>query len=148
MEDPEFWRWVWLFTAVVFLMGEMLNPGSFFLLPFAIGAFVAALLAFLGVDVGWEWAAFVLISIVSALGLRPLAHRLDRDESVDGIGARRLIGQPGTVIEPIEGPADLGMVRINQEEWRALSVDDNPVGAGTAVTIVEVRGTRVVVRPA
>ncbi len=63
VDDPEVWRWIWLATAVVFLLGEMFAFGSFFLLPFAIGAAVAAILAFAGVGVGWEWLAFVVVSL-------------------------------------------------------------------------------------
>ena len=38
MDDPEVWRWIWLVAAVLFAIGEMGSPGSFFLLPFAAGA--------------------------------------------------------------------------------------------------------------
>src|SRR5690606_4830686 len=48
MGSPEFWRWVWLVAAAVFTLGEMAVAGSFFLAPFAIGAAVAAILAFAG----------------------------------------------------------------------------------------------------
>src|SRR5665811_1940166 len=71
VEDPSFWQWVWLGTAVVFAVGEMMNPGSFFLLPFAIGAAVAAILAVLDVNTSIEWVAFIAVSIVFLFGLRP-----------------------------------------------------------------------------
>ena len=50
--SPEFWRWIWLIAMVVFGLGEISIAGSFFLAPFAAGAGVAALLAFVGVPVG------------------------------------------------------------------------------------------------
>ena len=62
MDDPEQWRWVWMVAAVVFLVGEMASPGSFFLLPFAVGAGIAAILAFADVDLVWQWLAFVGLS--------------------------------------------------------------------------------------
>ena len=62
MGSPEFWRWVWLVAAAVFAIGEMAIAGSFFLAPFAIGAVVAAILAFAGVPVGIEWLAFAAVS--------------------------------------------------------------------------------------
>jgi membrane protein implicated in regulation of membrane protease activity len=147
VEDPEFWQWVWLGAAVLFAVGEMVNPGSFFLLPFAIGAAVAAVLAVFNVPVAIGWIAFVTVSIVSLLALRPIAHRLDHDEPVEGIGARRLIGEQGRVIEAIPDDGELGLVRINREQWRAETLEGTALDAGAAVRVVEVRGTRVVVHP-
>ena len=80
--------------------------------------------------------------------MRPLARRLDLGGPSDGIGSRRLIGQGGTVLEPIPaGEHELGLVRVHREEWRAESVDGRAVDAGGAVKVVEQRGTRLVVTP-
>lgn len=147
MEDPEAWQWIWLGAAVLFAVGEMVNPGSFFLAPFAIGAAVAAVLAVFDAPLAATWIAFIAVSVGSALALRPLARRLDQDEPVEGIGARRLIGEQGRVIEAIPGDGDLGLVRINREEWRAETVEKSGLEAGTPVRVVEVRGTRVIVHP-
>lgn len=146
MEEPEAWRWIWLVAGFVFLVGEMASPGSFFLLPFAAGAIVAAVLAFTGVGVAGEWVAFLGVSIAAFAALRPLARRLDREGQQPGIGATRLIGQSGLVLEPIAS-GDLGLVRIHREEWRAEALDGSAIPAGTPVKVVEVRGTRVIVWP-
>lgn len=146
MESPETWRWIWLVAAVVFAVGEMSAAGTFFLLPFAIGAAVASILAFLGVSVGVEWVAFVVVSVGCFLAFRPLAKRLDRDATSEGIGARRLVGQEAIVLEAIEND-ELGMIRVHREEWRAESADRTAIGAGSKVKVVEVRGTRCVVLP-
>lgn len=148
VDSPETWRWIWLGAAVIFLLGEMHFFGSFFLLPFAIGALVAAILAFLGVGVGWEWLAFVVVSGASLACLYPLRHRLDRSRPAEGIGSRRLIGQPALVLQDIPGgPAELGLVRVGREEWRAESRDGRSLPAGTNVRVVDVQGTRVIVWP-
>lgn len=146
MDSPEVWRWIWLGAAVLFGVGEMASAGSFFLLPFALGALVASILALLGVAVGLEWLAFVLVSLASFIALRPIARRLDRDEPTEGIGAKRLIGELAHVLQDIPGGLhELGVVRIHREEWRAESVDGTPVPAGSTVRVVDLRGTRVVV---
>jgi membrane protein implicated in regulation of membrane protease activity len=146
VEEPETWRWIWLVTAFVFTVGEMASPGSFFLLPFAAGAVVAAVLAFAGVGVAGEWVAFIGVSVAVFAGLRPLARRLDQQGQTAGIGATRLAGQQGVVLEEIAA-GDLGLVRIHREEWRAESLDGSAIAAGTPVRVVEIRGTRVVVWP-
>ena len=72
MEDPETWRWIWLATAVIFVLGEMAIAGSFFLAPFAVGAAVAACWPSSTSSLGGQWLAFVGISVGSFAGLRPL----------------------------------------------------------------------------
>lgn len=146
MDEPEQWRWIWLGAAVLFGLGEMATPGAFFLAPFAIGAVVAAALAFADVPLAGEWAAFVGISLASLVALRPLARRLDRHGGSDGVGSRRLIGRHGTVLTAIT-PGELGVVRVDREEWRAESSDRSPIPEGAAVLVTEVQGTRVIVTP-
>jgi membrane protein implicated in regulation of membrane protease activity len=145
MDSPEQWRWVWTIAMAVFAVGEMATPGSFFLAPFAVGALVAAILAFADVGVAAEWAVFLVVSIATLRALRPLARRLNRKALDDGVGARRLTGGQATVLRDIPGGDELGMVRIDREEWRAQSYDGSPIGAGTAVRVADVQGTRVIV---
>ena len=146
MDNPETWRWIWLATAVIFAIGEMASAGTFFLAPFAVGAGVAAVLAFADVGLTAEWAAFVGVSVATFASLRPLARKLDRGEPTDGIGSKRLIGQTATVLEPIpEGNQELGLVRVHREDWRAQTVDGSAAPAGAVVHVVEQRGTRLVV---
>jgi membrane protein implicated in regulation of membrane protease activity len=144
MDEPESWRWVWVGAALVFGLGEMSTPGSFFLAPFGVGALVAAVLAFADVSVGIEWLAFVVVSVACLFALRPLARRLDREATADGIGSRRLIGRDGVVLEAIP-VGDLGVVRVDREEWRAVTVDRRALEVGAAITVTAVEGTKVVV---
>lgn len=145
MDSPEQWRLVWAVTAAVFAVGEMATPGSFFMAPFAVGALVAAILAFAGVSVAVEWIVFLVVSVITLAALRPLARRLDRNALDHGVGSRRLTGSRATVVGDIPGGTDLGLVRIDREEWRAQSSDGTPIPAGTTVRVAEVQGTRVIV---
>lgn len=147
MDDPQTWQWVWLLGALVFAVGEMANPGTFFLAPFAVGALAAAGVGLLDAPLAVEWAVFVAVSIASLFALRPLARRLDRGANDDGIGARRLLGQEATVVTEIPGSGDtgLGLVRVGREEWRAESTDGSTIPTGAQVRVADIRGTRVVV---
>lgn len=145
--EPETWRWIWLLAAVVFGVGEMAAAGSFFLAPFALGALVAAILAFVGVSLGIEWAVFLGVSIVSFLAMRPLARRLDQDNRSAGIGANRLLGQRAQVTEAIGNGHLPGMVLLGGEHWRAETADGSEIAVNTPVVITDIRGTRVVVTP-
>ena len=146
--DPETWRWIWLGATVAFALGEIAIAGTFFLAPFAVGAGLAAVLAFAGVAVGIQWAVFVGVSVAAFLALRPIARRLDAEGPMLGIGAHRQVGERARVIEAIGGSHELGTVLLGREQWRAESADGHPIAAGTAVVVVEVRGTRVLVEAA
>jgi membrane protein implicated in regulation of membrane protease activity len=147
VEDPESWRWIWMAVAAAFLIGEMVTPGSFFLLPFGVGALAACVTAFADGGVGLQWFLFVVVSLgVTALFI-PLRRRLDEDEPVDGIGARRLLNQEAVVVRAVEPGVDgVGRVRIGREEWRAESANRVGIPEGAVVKVVDVRGTGVVVR--
>jgi membrane protein implicated in regulation of membrane protease activity len=146
VDDPEVWRWIWLAVAVTFGLAELASAGAFFMLPFAVGAAAAAVLAFLGLALGLQWLVFLAVSIALLAGLRPLAAKLARDHPAEGIGSKRLIGQHGTVLTEIDaGHQELGLVRLQREEWRAESIDGSALPVGAEVRVVEQRGTRVVV---
>jgi membrane protein implicated in regulation of membrane protease activity len=143
--DPETWRWIWLVLAVAGIVGEIATAGTFFLFPFGLGAVIAAILAFAGVDVVYQWVAFVLVSIGAFAATRPLVRRLDRS-GPSGVGAQRWVGQQGIVLRAIPNEHEAGLVRIGGEEWRAQS-RSGAVPAGSTVLVVEVVGTRLVVLP-
>ncbi len=150
MDNPAVWAGIFLAISAGFGIGEIAMAGSFFLLPFAVGALVAAIVSLVGAPVGLSFPLFLAVSFATFLGMRPLAKRLDADTpDVAGIGSNRLVGMTGSVIEAIPPtPGDAGMVRIGPEEWRADTAEDVSLPIGLKVRVLEVRGTRLVVEPA
>ena len=144
MEDIEFWLWLWVGAAVVLGIGEMVTAG-FFLLPFAMAAVVAALLALVGVHPIIQLVSFALFSVIALVGLRRFAKK-DQDV-LHPVGAKRYVDAKGTVTEAIERHAGTGRVRVETEQWRATTDLDDVIEAGTPVTVVDVRGARLVVEP-
>lgn len=149
MDDAQVWASVWLGLAAVFGVGELLVAGSFFLIPFAIGALAAALLTFI---TGWVWiglVTFLFGSLAAFIAMRPLAKRMDDAMGNPmGVGANRLIGDIGSVSEGIPaGHGMTGMVNVQAEVWNAECTTGSALPAGSQVRVVEVRGTRVLVEP-
>lgn len=147
LQSPETWRWLWLVGAAVLAAGELLTPATFFFLPFAIGALCAAVLAWLGFGLGWEWLGFTAVSIAAFAGLWPLGRRLERaDEQQEGVGATRWVGQEARVVHEIAA-GGIGTVRLEREEWRAESLTGATIRAGSTVVVTRIAGTRLVVVP-
>ena len=128
---------------MVLAVGEIFTAG-FFLLPFAVGGAVAALLAWMNVLVGWQWVAFFVVSIGTLMYLQRFIHKQDVADT-KSIGANRYLNMPAIVLEQVDPVSGAGRVRVESEEWRATS-DGDVIEPGTPVTITEVRGTRLVVR--
>jgi membrane protein implicated in regulation of membrane protease activity len=146
--DPETWRWIWVGAVVVFTIGEIGVAGSLFFLPFAIGAAVAAVVAFAGGAIPLEWLAFVGVSGISMALLWPVGRRIDRNAPTHKVGANRWVGKEAVVVSTIPaGAGSTGMVRVDREEWRAESLTSAAIASGSTVLVSRVDGTRLVVLP-
>lgn len=137
------WFWVWATLAAFLFVAEIFTAG-FFMLPFGIGAAVAALLEYLDVGVGWQWVAFIAVSTISLVLLRRFADRVTHEPPVK-MGVDRLIGMTGIVTEELTPHSAKGKVRVDREEWRADGPDAGPVAVGTTVRVEAVEGTHLIV---
>ena len=138
---------VWLVAAAVFGVGEM-HTGGFYLLPFAIGAALAAVLSLLGVGVLLSVLAFVLVSLMVIGTLRPVAHRHRRLPPPIRTGAAALVGRRAMVLERIANDEGVGCVKIEGGEvWTARSLDDEVIEVGQRVEVVDIKGATALVMP-
>jgi membrane protein implicated in regulation of membrane protease activity len=144
--DAEQWRWIWIGAAVILSIGELLTVG-FFLLPFAVGAVAAAILAFMGVSVPIQLVTFVVISVIFLAVLQRFAKHEQESNVPAQAGADRYVGRNAIVLQPVRQFDTSGMVKMGTEEWRATVDSDIELPKGAVVKIVEVRGTRFVVEP-
>ena len=144
VDDIEVWRWIWVGAFVVLGIGEMITAGLF-MLPFAIGAGAAAILAWFEVAIWVQLVAFLIVSVAALWGMRRFAWR--SGEPSYAVGAKRYVDAVGTVTEDIDRVAGTGRVRLDTEQWRATTDADSAITAGTEVIVVDVRGARLVVEP-
>ena len=137
-------EWVlWLIAAVVLAVGEVLTMG-FFLAPFAVGALVAALISALGGGFVVSGLAFLVVSAIAFLALRPIARRHMKLPAELRTGTAALVGKTGTVVETIN--AESGCVRIDGEIWTARPYDeDETYEAGQRVHVLQIRGATALV---
>jgi membrane protein implicated in regulation of membrane protease activity len=143
---PSAWQVIWVIAAAVFSLMEMRHVRLFFL-PMAIGAGVAAALAFAGVSLGVEWVAFIVVSLITNFALRPLAHRVGRTSAQLTEGSNRWVGQEGLVLEDVPAHGWGGWVQVGREKWRAASGLAATIPAGAHVLVTEMDGAHIVVLP-
>lgn len=145
LDAIDFGLLLWLVVATMAGIGEMLS-GAMYLLPFVIGALVAAVLVAVGADMVWSLVVFGLISLASLVLLRRLAIVGDSEPSTVRAGGARYAGALGVVTSDISS-AGAGQIRIETESWRALGASDQKIAAGAKVRVVGVRGNAMVVEP-
>ncbi len=68
-------------------------------------------------------------------------------EVLHPVGAKRYVDARGAVTEAIDRHTGVGRVRVETEQWRATTDLDGVIEVGTPVTVVDVRGARLVVEP-
>jgi membrane protein implicated in regulation of membrane protease activity len=139
--------WIlWLIAAGLLGVGEM-HQGGFYLLPFALGAALAAVVSLLGVGAPLAAIVFVLASVIVIGALRPVARRHRRLPPAIRTGAAALVGRRAMVLERIANDEGVGCVRIEGGEvWTARSYDeDEVIAAGERVEVVEIRGATALV---
>ncbi|HXE44728.1 MAG TPA: NfeD family protein [Conexibacter sp.] len=136
---------IWILVAVAFGVGEVLTT-SLVLAPFAVGASLAALVAALGGGTVGSWFAFLLVSLLFLLVVRPIARAHMHTPAQLRTGTAALIGRRAIVLERIANDEGVGCVRVEGEVWTARAYDEESViEAGTPVQIVEIRGATALV---
>ena len=142
MMKIEIW-WIWMIIAALFIVGEIFTQG-FFILWFGVGAAAAGILSLLGLGIGWQLAAFVVVSGVLFIVSRRFAEKFSKKQP-PGIGADRFIGLEGIVLEEINNVKNTGQIRVQKDEWRADSATGEIIPKGKRVKVARMDGTHLVV---
>jgi membrane protein implicated in regulation of membrane protease activity len=138
--------WVlWIAAGCVLAVGEMLTL-SFFLAPFAGGAFLAGIAAAVGAGPAVSLVVFIVASTLLLTVARPIARSHRRMPAALRTGTAALIGRPAVVIERIANDEGVGCVKIDGEIWTARAFDEQSViQPGTRVEVLEIRGATALV---
>ncbi len=137
---------IWIIISIVCLILE-LSSGDFFILCFAIGAAVAAIIAGCGFSLTWQIIIFAIISALSLLLVRPkLLKKLHKPNKERLSNAEALIGQTGRVSEEIDANG-FGRVAIDGDDWKARSSDGSAIEKGARVRVVKMDSIILTVKP-
>ena len=137
---------IWVIISIVCLILE-LSSGDFFILCFAIGAAVAAIIAGCGLSLTWQIILFAIISILSLLLVRPaLIKKLHKPNRERLSNAEAMVGQEGRVSEAIEA-GGYGRVAIDGDDWKALSADGSAIAKDTRVRVTKMDSIILTVEP-
>ncbi|MBK8465177.1 MAG: NfeD family protein [Chloracidobacterium sp.] len=141
--------WIlWLVLAVGLIIAETFTLG-FVLLWFGIGAFAAAVVAFAGLGLAWQFAAFAVVSIALTAMSRTIFSKYfpHGDNNAMKSGVDSLPGKIGTVSTASNGALNEAAVKVFGSTWTAFPIDgETALTAGEKVEVVEVKGSSLYVR--
>jgi inner membrane protein len=139
--------WYWWALAAVLLVFEMLLPGVVFLFV-TIGALASGAFLLVVSDLSLELQLFVfaVVSVASAVVLRPTLKRLQQGRPADAnLNARgdSLVGRTIILDQPILGGH--ARVKVGDGSWTVTGPD---MAAGSRVRVAAISGNELRVEPA
>ena len=140
------WK-VWVIAAIVLFIAEIVIPG-FLVACFGVGCLASAVVAAVDLGLKWQLLAFSIGTLVVYFTIRPLflKHFYNKVSPVK-TNVDALVGIVGVVTETLDADAHTGRVKVRGEDWRGVAADESVIEAGRKVEVVQVDGTKLVVRP-
>ena len=134
----------WLIVAAVALVVEIISLGLSSIW-FTGGGIVAAIIAYAGGPLWLQVVAFVGVSTILLLLIRPFAKKYlaigNEKTNIDS-----MIGKIEKILVTVDNNAGTGMLKIGDVEWRAVSDDGSVIPDGTLVKISRIEGTKLYVK--
>ena len=135
----------WLVITVVFALIELATVGLV-TIWFAVGGFIAIILALAGAGLPAQVAVFVLVSVVCIAAVRPIAAKHFNNNltktNIDSVIGKKLIVKTG-----IDNMKNSGKVELEGSIWLARSTDDNiTIEEGEEVVVEKIVGNKLIVK--
>jgi membrane protein implicated in regulation of membrane protease activity len=145
------WFWIlWCILGAVLIVAEIFTTG-FVLLWFGIGALLAGLASFIGIEsLGIQFLIFAGTSIALTAASRTIfLNYFSRDKPENALrsGVDGLPGKVGTVVSSSKGALNEGAVKVFGSTWTAYPAPgEEPLEAGERVCVESVEGASIYVR--
>jgi membrane protein implicated in regulation of membrane protease activity len=140
---PAYVSFFWLIVGIILLLLEIGTPGLFFFISLAAGAFFAALCAFLNFSLEVQCVTAATISLVTFWILRWYVTKKFNHSHKTNTDA--LIGKEAIIIIQIT-PHTIGRIKIQGEEWPAITKENISLSKGTVVRVIAIQGNKLIVR--
>lgn len=133
---------VWFVVIAVGIIVES-QTAALVSIWFSLSSAVAMVCALADLSIYIQVAVFSVITIIMIFATRPLAKKLNAKGGLK-TNVDKLIGMVATVIEDIE-PDQKGVVKVDFQEWSAISFKNQLIEKGTKVVVKTVSGNKLIV---
>lgn len=108
-----------------------------------IGLIFAAIGNYFGLEVKWQILLFAFGVALTYFLIRPIINRKDKVKT----NQDALINKNGTVTEEIHPVKNSGRIKIDGDDWKAKSLNNEIIQIGTIVTVVKIESIVLIVKP-
>ena len=141
----EVWHY-WVIIALVFVIVEMFTTG-FAVMCISFGCLFGAVASALDWDIKWQLLAFAVGTVLAFLTVRPLVYKFFYKKGQEvKTNVDALVGRRAIVTERIEGELHAGRVKIDGDDWKAVSTDTEPIEVGATVEVTAINSVILTVK--
>ena len=141
----EVWHY-WVIIALVFVIVEMFTSG-FAVMCISFGCLFSAVASALDWELKWQLLVFAVGTALAFMTVRPLVYKFFYKKGQEvKTNVDALVGRRAIVTERIEGELHAGRVKIDGDDWKAVSLDTEPIEVGTAVEITAINSVILTVK--
>lgn len=141
----EIWH-IWVIIALVFVIVEMFTTG-FAVMCISFGCLFGAGASALDWDIKWQLLVFAVGTALAFLTVRPLVYKFFYKKGQEvKTNVDALVGRRAIVTERIEGELHAGRVKVDGDDWKAVSTDTEPIEVGEAVEITAINSVILTVK--
>ena len=127
---------IWIIVALGFFIIEIFTP-SFAVACLSIGAVGGAVGTALGCELKFQILIFAIVTLLAFVLVRPVMLKLFYNKSNEvPTNVDALIGRQAVVSEEIK-PVVGGRVKVDGDDWKAVTADGKAVEAGKIVRILK-----------
>lgn len=134
---------IWLGITIIAIIIEIVTI-DLVSVWFAAGSIVALLANLLGASQSIQIALFIIVTIISAVIVRPIAKKYMRG-NIERTNFDRVIGKHGLITKTITAD-NKGEVKVMSTLWLATSIDNTIINEGDYCEILAVEGAHLVVK--
>lgn len=128
---------IWIIVALIFFIMEIFTPG-FAVACLSIGAIGSSVASTCGLELKFQILVFAVVTLLAFVLVRPVVLKLFHNKSKEVLtNVDALVGKHAIVSEDIK-PVVGGRVKVDGDDWKAITADGSPVEAGAVVRILKV----------
>lgn len=141
----EVWH-IWVIVALIFVIVEIFTSG-FAVMCISFGCLFGAAASALDWGVKWQLLAFAIGTVLAFMTVRPLVYKFFYKKSHEvKTNADALVGRRAVATERIEGELHPGRVKVDGDDWKAVSLGAEPIEVGDAVEITAINSVILTVK--
>lgn len=141
----EAWH-IWVIIALIFVIVEIFTAG-FAVVCISFGCIFGAVVSAFDLGLQWQLLAFALGTALTFFTVRPFVQKLLYKKSHEvKTNVDALVGRRAIVTERIAGELHPGRVKVDGDDWKAISLNGEVIEKDEAVVITSINSVIVTVK--